>query len=302
VSRPISRRATLLTPLLLLAPRLAAARAGAMTLCMHTNTSSGAGYRGALEGWAKAGIKYVEINAGLVDEFLKADTIEGAQKILADNGLTPVHGTVGQFGLVEPNEQHTAALDRLKKRLELFSALGIRKVYTTTTGGQKLALDDYSKIVDQLRLVGETAKAFDTVFDIEFVRTSQYMSTLLTALKVTRQTAHPNVGVMFDFYHFWSGNNKLEDMDQIRPGEIQHVHFQDVPDMPRELLDNNTRVIPGDGVAPIATILRKLAEKGYAGPLSVELFMPQFRDGNPYEVAREIKQKCDAVMAKAGVA
>ena len=101
------------------------------------------------------------------------------------------------------------------------------------------------------------------------------MSTLLTALKVTRQAAHPNVGVMFDFYHFWSGNNKLEDMDQIRSGEIQHVHFQDVPDMPRELLDNNTRVIPGDGVAPIGAMLKKLAEKGYAGPLSVELFLPQ---------------------------
>ena len=36
---------------------------------------------------------------------------------------------------------------------------------------------------------------------------------------------------MFDFYHFWSGLNKLEDLDQIRPGEIQHVHFQDVPVM-----------------------------------------------------------------------
>jgi len=34
----------------------------------------------------------------------------------------------------------------------------------------------------------------------------------------------------------------------------------------------------------------------------VELFMPKFRDGNPHEVAREIKQKCEAVMAKAGVA
>jgi 2-keto-myo-inositol isomerase len=302
VTTPFSRRATILTPILLLAPRLAAARAGAMTLCMHTNTSSGAGYRRALEGWAKAGIKYVEINAALVDEFLKTDTIDGAHRVLTDNGLTPVHGTVGQFGLIEPNEKHAAAIDSLKKRLELFSTLGVKKVYTTTTGGQKLALDDYSKVADQLRVVGETAKAFETMFDIEFVRTSQYMSTLLTALKVTRQAAHPNVGVMFDFYHFWSGNNKLEDMDQIRAGEIQHVHFQDVPDMPRELLDNNTRVIPGDGVAPIGAMLKKLAEKGYAGPLSVELFLPKFRDGDPYEAAREIKQKCEAVMAKAGVA
>ncbi len=273
-----------------------------MTLCMHTNTSSGAGYRGALEGWAKAGIKYVELNGSLVDEFLKTDTIDGARRVLTDNGLTPVHGTVGQFGLVEPNDKHAAAIDSLKKRLELFSALGVKKVYTTTIGGQKLALDDYSKIADQLRVVGEAAKAFDTIFNVEFVRASQYMSTLLTTLRVTRQAAHPNVGVMFDFYHFWSGNNKLEDMDQVRPGEIQHVHFQDVPDMPRELLDNNTRVIPGDGVAPVAPMLKKLAEKGYSGPVSVELFLPKFRDGNPYEVAREIKQKCEALLALAGVA
>jgi sugar phosphate isomerase/epimerase len=273
-----------------------------MTLCMHTNTSSGAGYRGALEGWAKAGIKYVEINAGLVDEFLKTDTLDGAKKVLTDNGLTAVHGTVGQFGLIEPNEKHPAAIEQLKKRLELFTMLGVKKVYTTTIGGQKLALDDYSKIADQLRVVGEAAKAFDTIFNVEFVRASQYMSTLLTTLRVLRQAAHPNVGVMFDFYHFWSGNNKLEDMDQIRPGEIQHVHFQDVPDIPRELFDNNTRVIPGDGVAPIDAMLRKLADKGYAGPLSVELFLPKFRDGDPYETAREIRQKCEAVMARAGVA
>ena len=53
-----------------------------MTLCLHTNTSSGAGYRGALEGWAKAGIKNVELNAALVDDFIKTDTLEGARKVL----------------------------------------------------------------------------------------------------------------------------------------------------------------------------------------------------------------------------
>jgi sugar phosphate isomerase/epimerase len=140
------------------------------------------------------------------------------------------------------------------------------------------------------------------MFSVEFVRQSPYMSTLLTALRTSRQAAHPNFGVMFDFYHFWSGHNRLEDMDQIRPGEITHVHFQDVPDIPRELLDNNTRAIPGDGGAPLVSMLKKLQEKGYAGPLSVELFIQRFRDGSPYETAREIAPKCEAVMAKAGVA
>ena len=69
----------------------------------------------------------------------------------------------------------------------------------------------------------------------------------------------------------------------------------------QELLDNNTRFIPGDGVSPIVAMLQKLAAKGYSGPLSVELFLPRFRDGNPYEIAREIRQKCETVMGRAGV-
>lgn len=290
-----------LTPLVLLAPRVGAAAEGKMTLCLHTNTSSGAGYRGALEGWAKAGIKNVELNAALIDEFIKTDTLEGARKVLADHGLTAVHGAVGVNGLLEPNPNHAAAVDSLKRRLEMFAFLGLKKVYTTTGGTQKLTADDYAVVADHMRVVGETAKAFNMMCSVEFVRSSPYMSTLLTALKVTREAAHPNFGVMFDFYHFWSGLNKLEDMDQIRPGEIQHVHFQDVPDMPRELLDNNSRIIPGDGVSPIVPMLQKLAQKGYSGPLSVELFLPKFRDGDPYEIAREVRQKCEAVMGKAQV-
>jgi sugar phosphate isomerase/epimerase len=109
------------------------------------------------------------------------------------------------------------------------------------------------------------------------------------------------MAVLFDCYHFWSGLNKLEDLDAVKPGEIGHVHFQDVPDMPRELLDSTTRVIPGDGVSPLPRILRTLADKGYAGPLSVELFLPRFQQGDPFAVATEIKQKAEAVMRKARV-
>jgi 2-keto-myo-inositol isomerase len=183
----------------------------------------------------------------------------------------------------------------------MLAFLGLKKVYTTTNSTLKPVPDQYERVAENMRGLGDIARGFNMMISVEFVRASPYMSTLLTALKVTRQAAHPNFGMMFDFYHFWSGHNRLEDMDQIRNGEIQHVHFQDVPDIPRETLDNNTRVIPGDGIAPIVPILKKLREKGYNGPLSVELFAPQFRDGNPYDVAREIRQKCEPLMRRAGV-
>jgi sugar phosphate isomerase/epimerase len=116
-----------------------------------------------------------------------------------------------------------------------------------------------------------------------------------------REAGHPNVRPMLDFFHFWSGMSKFEDLDTIRPGEIAHVHFQDILDTPRELMDNNGRVIPGDGSAPVVAILRKLAEKQYAGPLSVELFLMELQQGDPFDVATRIKQKCEAVMRQAGV-
>jgi 2-keto-myo-inositol isomerase len=90
-------------------------------------------------------------------------------------------------------------------------------------------------------------------------------------------------------------------MDLIEPGEIIHAHLNDTQDLPRELLNLQSRVIPGDGVAPLAKILRKLAEKGYAGPISVELFLPKFQEADPFELAKEIRLKCEALFKEAGV-
>jgi sugar phosphate isomerase/epimerase len=297
----LSRRAMLSIPLAVMATRAAAAASGKMTLALHQNTSAGAGYRKSLEGWSRAGIKYVEITAPLLDEFLKTDSLAAARRVLTDLGLTPVSCACGVGGLWEPNPGRAAALESFKKRCEMFADLGLSHIYSPTATTQKFTLDDYKTGADNMREVGEIAKQFRMTAMAEFIRTSSFISTLTTLLQMTRAAAHPNMRALFDCYHFWSGLNKLEDLDLIRPGEIGHVHFQDVPDMPRELLDSTTRFIPGDGVSPLTTILRKLADKGYAGPLSVELFLPKFQQGDPFEVAGEIRQKAEAVMRRAHV-
>ena len=296
----LSRRIMLLTPVALSGTAMAAPRKK-MTLAMHQNTSAGAGYRKSLEGWSRAGIKYAEITNNLLDEFLKTEDLPAARRVLTDLGLTPVQGATGVNGLWEPSANRSAALENLKKRCEMFAALGLKNVYATTATTFKASEDDYKTGADKMHEAGEVAKQFNMSLRLEFVRTSTFISTLPTMLKMTRAAAHPNLEPMFDCYHFYSGLSKLEDMDSLKPGEIGHVHFQDVPDMPRELLDLTTRVIPGDGVSPLTRILHNLADKGYAGPLSVELFLPKFQQGDPFEVAREIRQKAEAVMHRAGV-
>ena len=297
----LSRRAMLLTPLALIATRGVAAAAGKMTLAIHQNTSAGAGYRKSLEGWSRAGIKHVEITVALLDEFLKTDSLAAARRVLTDLGLTPVSCACGVFGLWEPNPNRAAALESFKKRCEMFAALGLARIYSPTATTQKFSQDDYKTVPDNMREVGEIARQFGMIAMAEAIRSSTLISTLTTLLRMTREAAHPNVAPLLDFYHFWSGLNKLDDLDTIRPREIGHVHFQDVPDMPRELLDQTTRSIPGDGTAPLTRMLRKLADKEYAGSLSVELFLPEFQQGDPFEIAREIRQKAEGVMRQARV-
>src|SRR5882724_8388069 len=123
----LSRRAILLTPMALIATRAVSA-AGKMTLAIHQNTSAGAGYRGSLEGWSRAGIKYVELTSTLLDEFLKTDSLAAARRILTDLGLTPISCACGA-GLWEPNPNRAASLENLKQRCEMLAALGLNRTY-----------------------------------------------------------------------------------------------------------------------------------------------------------------------------
>ncbi len=277
------------------------ARPGKMTLCIHQNTSRAAGYRKSLEGWAKAGIKFVEVTDVMLDEFLKTDTVAAAKRVLTDLGLTPVSAAAVLPDIWIPGEARVASLDTWKRRCDQFSTIGLQKIYCPSITNRRVTAEDFKATPACIREAGDIARQFNLTAMIEFARTSTHLSTLRSTLTVIREAAHSNVRPMLDFFHFWSGMSKFEDLDMIRSGEIAHVHFQDILDTPRELMDNNGRVIPGDGAAPVVAILRKLAEKEYAGPLSVELFLMELQQGDPFEVASRITQKCEAVMRKAGV-
>src|SRR5262249_43588688 len=192
-------------------------------------------------------------------------------------------------------------LETWKRRCEQAATLGSPRIYCPSTTSRMVTAEDYKTIPDAIREGGDVAKQFNLTGMIEFARSSTLISTLSTSLKVIREANHPNVKPMLDCYHFWSGMGKMEDLDLLKPGELAHVHFQDTPDIPRELFGQQTRLIPGDGVTPLVAILKKLAEKGYDGALSVELFLADLQNGDPTEVATQIRTKCEKVMRAAGV-
>ena len=298
----LTRRGLLALPVAIGVARVLDAQpAGKMQLALHQNTSRAAGFRGSLEGWSRAGIRYVELTDVLLDEFLANDTVAGARRLLADLDLTPVSAAAVLPDVWIPGPEREASLETWRKRCEQFAEIGLERIYCPSITDRPVTAEDFAATPDCIREVGDITRGFGLTAMIEFARTSTHLATLPSTLDVIREAGHPSVRPMLDFFHFWSGLSKFEDLDLLEPGELAHVHFQDLQDGPRELIDNDWRLIPGDGIAPVGPILGKLAEKGYSGPLSVELFRAELVNGDPFAVAAEIREKCEAVMRAAGV-
>lgn len=300
----LTRRSLLLAPTAVAVSsilRAQTAPSGKMLLAIHQNTSSAAGYRGSLEGWARAGIRYVELTDVLLDEFLHTETLATARRVLDDLDLTPVSAAAVMPDIWIPGPARNASLETWRRRCEQFATLGLEKIYSPSITGRPVTTEDFAATPDCMREVGEITREFGLTAMVEFARTSTHLATLPTTLQMIRAAAHPNVQLMLDFFHFWSGLSKFEDLDLLAPGELAHAHFQDLLAGPRELIDNDSRLIPGDGIAPVVRILRKLTEKEYSGALSVELFRAELVEGDPFAVATEIRGKCETVMREAQV-
>src|SRR5690606_18154426 len=298
----LTRRGLLALPVAIGVARVLDAQpAGKMQLALHQNTSRAAGFRGSLEGWSRAGIRYVELTDVLLDEFLANDTVAGARRLLADLDLTPVSAAAVLPDVWIPGPEREASLETWRKRCEQFAEIGLERIYCPSITDRPVTAEDFAATPDCIREVGDITRGFGLAAMIEFARTSTHLATLPSTLDAIREAGHPSVRPMLDFFHFWSGLSKFEDLDLLEPGELAHVHFQDLQDGPRELIDNDWRLIPGDGIAPVGPILGQLAEKGDSGPLSVELFRAELVNGDPFAVAAEIREKCEAVMRAAGV-
>jgi len=64
------------------------------------------------------------------------------------------------------------------------------------------------------------------------------------------------------------------------------VHLNDAPDkLPREIEDAD-RVLPGEGVIQLKTLITALNAGSYAGPWSLETFNPSYWKEDPEDVAR----------------
>ncbi|MEQ8954464.1 MAG: sugar phosphate isomerase/epimerase family protein [Porticoccaceae bacterium] len=264
-----------------------AASTSGMYICMHGATSSGFDFRAMMEGWSKAGITAAEPDLPIARTFEDANGPGSARRLMDDLGIRAVSSS-NQLYLEESGPRRLQALEDLKWKLELAESLGADRLVVPTVASGTYSMADYDQVYENLYEAAEIARPHNIALMLEFIRFSTLINSVRTALHVVRTVDHPNLKFMIDLYHFWAGMSKFEDLDLINEGEVHHVHFEDTPALPHlEVAELKDRAYPGEGVAPLQSILNKLAEKGYSRALSLELFDPVVQNTDPEVVARK---------------
>ena len=97
---------------------------------------------------------------------------------------------------------------------------------------------------------------------------------------------HDNFGFALDTYHMYKGGDKLNDYQEIPVERIFSVHVQNVLDIPRNRITDFDREYPLDGKLNLLPFVRLLANKGYQGYLTVELFNEEYWQEDPSKIAK----------------
>ena len=296
---PINRREFLaLTsiPLLSSALKAMAADSSGMTVCMHEITSITFDFRTAMEGYARAGIRAVEPDLGKVREFAQQESPRMTRQLLDDLGLK-VASCSNQLFLEESGPRRATVLEDLKWKVDLAEIIGADRMVVPSAASEPHSIDDYDQVIANLREAADIAEPHQVTLMVEHTRLSTLINNLRTALMVVRKADHPNLKVMLDTFHFWSGMSKFEDLELLRDGELQHLHFEDIPgEQPLETFGQQSRVFPGEGIAPLRRIIEVLQRKGYRGPASLELFNPVVQATDPYEIAMKARQTIEPLI------
>ena len=265
--------------------RAANVRASTLVPCINQVTTLGAAIDAECSAYHDAGFRHVELWFSKLQGLGLAPPAIAAR--LREAALTPVSAcAAGSFlwrGAPGPVERR----GELEGHFALAQALGVPRFVIFDYVEATPKRDDHAVAAERLVSVADLAAKYRVRIALEFIARSRLLGSLPTALQVIRQAAQPNVGLCLDTFHFYAGVSKLEDLDELRPGEVEHVHFHDVPRaVPRELLVDADRIAPGMGVIPLAKVVDALRRIGYAGALSVELFDPVVQKSDPAVTAR----------------
>lgn len=250
---------------------------------------------------AKAGYDGIEPWTRELEDVVKnGGSLKDLKKQIADCGLR-VESVIGfARWIVDDDNERQVGLEQAKRDMDLVQQIGGMRIAAPpvgATGGPSL---DLLQVAQRYRALLTLGEGIGVIPQIEVWGFSRNLSRLGEAVLAAIEAGHPDACLLPDVYHLYKGGSDFAGLKMVEGTSMHCFHINDYPaNPPRETIGDKDRVYPGDGVAPLDLILRTLAETGFAGALSLELFNRDYWAQDAQEIARTGLEKTKEAVARA---
>jgi sugar phosphate isomerase/epimerase len=271
--------------------------------CFNTSTVMGQklGMVELIEITARAGYDAMEPWIRDLDQYVKeGGNLQELGKRFQDRGVT-VESAIGfSEWIVDDDERRKKGLEDVKRSMDMIAQIGGKRLAAPPAGATNLDDLGYGRITDRYGAILEIGDQIGVVPQLEVWGFSKPLRRLGEAIMVAMDSKHPKACVLADVYHLYKGGSDFNGLKLLGPNSMFVMHCNDYPAAPpRAEIQDQHRVYPGDGVAPLKTILKDLHAVGFRGHLSLELFNREYWKLDPQQVARTGLEKMKAAVRNA---
>jgi 2-keto-myo-inositol isomerase len=223
--------------------------------------AGGAGYDG-VEPWIPDLVRYRQSGGSLSD----------LRSRIADLGLA-VESAIGfAEWVVDDASERAKGMEQARRDMELVAEIGGTRIAAPPAGAVRGDTLDLDAVAERYRALLGIGVETGVVPQLEVWGFARNLSRLAESTYVVVASGHPQACLLPDVYHLYKGGSGYEGLRQLSRQAIQVFHMNDHPEIPREKIEDKDRILPGEGVAPLETILSTLKDNGCTPALSIELF------------------------------
>jgi 2-keto-myo-inositol isomerase len=249
---------------------------------------------------SSAGYAAVELWVGDVQAFVESGgSLRDLAKRISDRGLA-VPSTISFFGWLSDDAARRAqAIEQAKREMDLVRQIGATRIAAPPAGATDRPVD-LLEAARRYRQLLEIGSSIGVIPELELWGFSKSLSRVGEVACVAIESGHPQACLLLDVFHIYKGGSAFESLRFLNGNAMHVLHMNDYPSVPpRARINDAARVFPGDGSAPLRSMLRTLRDIGFRGYLSLELFNPQYWKQDPHLMARTGLEKMKAVVRAA---
>lgn len=254
-----------------------------------------------LELCEKYGYDLIEIRSDKLIEYLKNHSLSDLAKFFQTHNIKPYAFNAIEFINFRTHGDYRKIKEELKFLCKVGEEINCFKIVVVPSFdiGEYTRKQIKEETVKVLRELGEIAENYNMSLAFEFVGYPNCsVNTLGQAYDIVQETGRENIGIVIDCFHFHAMNSKLEDLRKIDSKKIFILHIDDCEDLPPGQLRDNHRLLPGEGVIDLDSILSTLKEIGYAEMASIELFRPEYWNWEAEDLIKVAKERTESIIKR----